>query len=57
MAQGKSETLKLKLKKSKDNKVIAKALKKSKGKAKIAATLSDDAGNSKKSKLLVTLKR
>ncbi len=57
LAQGKSATLKLKPRKPKDNKKIAKALKKSKGKAKIAVTLADGAGNSKKSKLFVTLKR
>ena len=56
LAQGKSATLKLKPAKSKDAKKIAKALKKSKGKAKVDVNLSDDAGNSKKSKLSVTLK-
>jgi hypothetical protein len=57
IAQDKSATLKLKPKKSKDNKKIAKALKKAKGKAKIDVILADGAGNSKKSKLSVTLKR
>ncbi len=56
LAQGKSTTLKLKPAKSKDATKIASALKKSKGKAKVDVTLSDDAGNSKKSKLSVTLK-
>ncbi len=56
VAKGKSATLKLMPKKSKDAKKIAKSLKKSKGKAKVDVTLADDAGNSKKSKLAVTLK-
>ena len=57
VAQGKSATLKLKPARSADARKIARALKKSRGKAKVAVTLSDDDGNSKKSRLPVTLKR
>ncbi len=57
VSNGKKTTVKLKPKKSKDAKKIAKALKKgSKGKAKIKVVLSDAAGNSKKTRLAVKLK-
>ena len=58
VASGKSKKLKLKLKKSKDAKKIAKALKKGKkAKASVTVKMTDDASNSKKTKLAVTLKR
>ena len=57
VAQGRSAILKLKPARSGDAKKIVRALKGSRGKAKVGVTLSDDAGNSKKSKLSVTLKR
>jgi hypothetical protein len=58
VSSGKSKTLKLKPKKSKDAKKIAKALKKGKkAKAKLTVKLTDEAGNKKTTKLSVKLKR
>ena len=55
---GSSKNLKLKPKKSKDAKKIAKALKKGKkAKAKLTVKLTDEAGNTKTEKLSVRLKR
>ena len=53
-----SKNLKLKPKKSKDAKKIAKALKRGKkAKAKVTVKLTDEAGNARSEKLSVTLKR
>ena len=58
VSSGKSATLKLKPKKSKDAKKIAKALKKGKkAKAKLTVTMADSLGNKKSKKLSVKLKR
>ena len=57
VARGRSATLKLKPGRSGDARKIAGALKKSRGRANVGVTLSDGDGNSKKSKLSVTLKR
>jgi hypothetical protein len=58
VSEGKKKILKLKPKKSKDAKKIAKALKQGKkAKAKLTVKLTDEAGNSKSTKLSVTLKR
>ena len=58
VSSGSSKTLKLKPKKSKDAKKIAKALKQGKkAKAKLTVKLTDEAGNSKSTKLSVKLKR
>ena len=55
---GKSKTLKLKPKRSKDSKKIAKALKKGKkAKAKLTVKLTDGVGNVVTEKLGVKLKR
>ncbi|MFN8111752.1 MAG: beta-propeller fold lactonase family protein [Solirubrobacterales bacterium] len=51
-----NKTLKMKPAKSNAQKTIAKKLKNKKGKANIDVVLSDDGGNSKTSKLAVTLK-
>ena len=58
VSSGKKKTLKLKPKKSKDAKKIAKALKQGKkAKAKLKVKLTDEAGNKKTEKLSVKLKR
>ena len=57
VSSGKKKTLKLKPKKSKDAKKIAKALKQGKGaEAKLTVRLTDEAGNKKRTKLKVKLK-
>jgi hypothetical protein len=56
-SSGSSKNLKLKPKKSKDAKKIAKALKKgTKAKAKLTVKMTDDLGNKKSQKLSVKLK-
>ncbi len=57
VARFRSAILKLKPARSGDTQKIVRALKASRGKAKVGVTLSDDAGNLKRSKLSVTLKR
>ena len=58
VTSGSSKTLKLKPKKKKDARKIAKTLKKGKkAKAKLTVKLSDEAGNEKTEKLKVKLKR
>ncbi len=58
VSSGKQKNLKLKPKKSKDAKKIAKALKQGKkAKAKLTVKLTDEAGNKKTEKLSVRLKR
>jgi hypothetical protein len=58
VSSGDSKNLKLKPKKSKDKKKIAKALKKGKkAEAKLTVKLTDEAGNNKTEKLSVGLKR
>ena len=58
VSSGSSKNLKLKPKKSKDAKKIAKALKKGKkAKAKLTVKLTDEVGNKKSQKLKVKLKR
>jgi len=58
IGSGESKNLKLKPKKAKDAKKIAKALKKGKkAKAKLKVELADDAGNAETTKLSVKLKR
>ena len=57
VSSGQTKNLKLKPKKSKDAKKIAKALKRgTKAKAKLTVELSDEAGNEKTTKLAVRLK-